>query len=152
MTSDVVRPTVVIDRHDRYPIHLLIAPFAIACLVGTLLTDIAYSSTANLMWARFSTWLVSAGAILAVLTAIAGLVDIFARRTRHRSASIWPYVIGTVVILILAILNMLMHTRDAWTSVVPWGLTLSVITAVVIALTAWLGWSVVYRDRVGVAP
>ena len=149
MTSNVVRSTVVIDR---YPIHPMIACFAIACFVGTLLTDFAYWLTANVMWAKFSTWLVSAGVILALLTVIAGAVDILANRIVRRSGSIWLYVIGNVVILILAILNMLVHTRDAWTSVVPWGLVLSAITVVLILLTGWLGWAIVYRNRVGVAP
>jgi uncharacterized membrane protein len=56
------------------------------------------------------------------------------------------------VILILAILNMLIHTRDAWTSVVPWGLALSALTVLAILITGWLRWSMFYRERVGVAP
>jgi uncharacterized membrane protein len=149
MATEVIRSTAVIQRH---PIHPLIAPFAIACLVGTLLTDIAYWSTANVMWARFSTWLISAGVILAGLTAIAGIIDIFSDRVIRTRASIWPYVIGNLVILILAILNMLIHTRDAWTSVVPWGLALSALTVLAILITGWLRWSMFYRERVGVAP
>ena len=103
----------------RHPIHPMLVPFPIACLVGMLLTDMAYWATANVMWVKFSTWLVSAGVILAVLTAIAGVIDIFSDRIVRTRASLWPYVIGNLVILILAILNMLIHTRDAWTSVVP---------------------------------
>jgi uncharacterized membrane protein len=38
--------------------------------------------------------------------------------------------------LILATFNLLVHTRDAWTSVVPWGVGLS--ASVVILLVA--GW------------
>jgi len=146
MAAEALHPTVTIDRH---PIHPMLAPFAIACLVGVLLTDIAYWATANLMWAKFSTWLVSAGVILAVLTAIAGLVDIFSDRIIHPRGSIWPYVIGNVVILILAILNMLIHTRDAWTSVVPCGLTLSAVTVPLILITGWLGWRMFYFERAG---
>ena len=137
---------------QRHPIHPSLVPFPIACLVGTLLTDIAYWATANVMWVKFSTWLVSAGVILAILTAIAGMIDIFNDRIVRTRASLWPYVIGTLVILILAILNMLFHTRDAWTAVVPWGLVLSALTVLAILVIGCLRWSMFYRDRVGVAP
>jgi uncharacterized membrane protein len=38
------------------------------------------------------------------------------------------------------------HTRDAWTSVVPWGLTLSAATVIVLLFTTFIGWSMLYRD------
>ena len=53
--------------------------------------------------------------------------------------------------LILATVNVLIHTRDAWTSVWPTGLILSVITVLILPVTGWLGWAMVYRHGVGVA-
>lgn len=32
------------------PIHPMLVPFPIACFVGTLITDIAYACTHNLLW------------------------------------------------------------------------------------------------------
>ena len=49
-------------------------------------------------------------------------------------------------------LNMLVHSRDAWTSVVPTGLILSALVVLILLFTGWLGWTMVYRHRVGVAP
>jgi uncharacterized membrane protein len=46
---------------------------------------------------------------------------------------------------------MFVHSRDAWTSVVPTGLILSAATVVILMITAWLGGSLVYRYGVGVA-
>ena len=40
--------------------------------------------------------------------------------------------IGNVVALVLAIVNMFVHSRDAWTSVVPTGLILSAATVVIL--------------------
>jgi Predicted membrane protein (DUF2231) len=45
----------------KHPIHPMLVPFPIVCFVGTLVTDIAYASTAEIMWADFSAWLVSIG-------------------------------------------------------------------------------------------
>jgi uncharacterized membrane protein len=36
---------------------------AAACFFGTLVTDVAYWRTANVVWADFSDWLVTAGVI-----------------------------------------------------------------------------------------
>jgi uncharacterized membrane protein len=43
------------------------------------------------------------------------------------------------------------HTRDAWSSVVPTGLILSIIVVLILPITGWLGWSMVYRHGVGAA-
>jgi uncharacterized membrane protein len=63
----------------------------------------------------------------------------------------WWHAIGNAVVLVLATVNMFVHSRDAWTSVVPWGLILSGLTVLILLFTGWLGWSMVYRYRVGVA-
>jgi uncharacterized membrane protein len=55
------------------------------------------------------------------------------------------------VVLVLATLNMLVHTRDAWTSVVPWGLILSIAVVLILLFTGWMGWAMVYRHGVAVA-
>ena len=118
----------------RHPIHPMLVPFPIACLVGTLLSDIAYSLTANVMWARFSTWLITIGVILGIVAAVAGAIDFVGNRMIRAQSAAWPHAIGNAVVLILAILNMLIHARDAWTSVVPWGLALSAIIVLILFL------------------
>ena len=134
-----------------HPIHPMLVPFPIACFVGTLLTDIAYWRTAQMMWADFSAWLVTVGVIMGILAAIAGLIDFLGDRLIRAQAPAWPHVIGNLVALVLAIVNMLVHTRDAWTSVVPWGLILSAVVVLILLFTGWMGWAMVYRHHVGVA-
>ena len=149
MTSEALRPTAAIARH---PIHPMLVPFPIACFVGTLLADIAYWYTANIMWADFASWLVSAGVILGIFAAIAGAVEFFSNRMIRAQSPAWPHAIGNVVVMVLAIINMMIHTHDGWTAVVPWGLALSAIIVVILLFTGWLGGSLVYRHGVGVAP
>jgi uncharacterized membrane protein len=133
------------------PIHSMLVSVPITCFVGTLLTDIAYWRTAEMMWADFSAWLVTAGVILAYLAAVAGLIDFLGNRRVRAQGPAWPHAIGNLVVLVLATLNMLIHTRDGWTSVVPWGLVLSAAVVLVLLFTGWMGWSMVYRHGVGVA-
>ncbi len=148
MSDDSLRPA---SRIVRRPLHPTVALFPVACFGGTLLTDLAYWRTADMMWADFSAWLVSAGVILAYLAVIVGLVDLLSGRFVGLRALAWRYVIGNLLVLVLATLNMLVHTRDAWTSVVPWGLALSVAVVVVLLFTVSTGWSMLYRRELGVA-
>jgi uncharacterized membrane protein len=136
---------------DRHPLHPFLVPFPIVCFAGTLLTDLAYWRTADMLWADFSTWLVTVGVIMGYLAAIAGLIDFLRNRLIRFLPPTWPHVIGNVVLLALATLNMLVHTHDAWTSVVPWGLVLSAAVVLVMLFTGWMGFSMVHRYAVGVA-
>jgi uncharacterized membrane protein len=130
----------------------MLVPFPIVCFVGTLLTDLAYWRTAEMTWADFSAWLVTIGTIMGFLAAIAGLIDFLGNRFVRNQPPAWPHAIGNVVVMVLATLNMLVHTRDAWTSVVPWGLILSGAVVVLLLFTGWMGGSLVHRYRVGVIP
>lgn len=90
-----------------------------------------------MMWADFSDWLLTVGVIVGYATVVVALIETFAIRSPLRGAT-WRYAIGNVVALILATFNMLVHTRDAWTSVVPWGLVLSAAIVLVLILTGWM--------------
>jgi uncharacterized membrane protein len=128
----------------------MLVPFPIVCFVGTLLTDLAYWRTAEMMWADFSAWLVTVGVIMGFLAAIAGLIDFLGNRSIRAQPPAWPHVIGNALVLALATFNMLIHSRDAWTSVVPVGLILSAVVVLLLSFTGWMGWSLVHRYGVGV--
>ena len=143
----VLRPTAQVAKH---PIHPMLVPIPIVCFIGALVTDIAYAFTAEMMFADFSAWLLLVGIVFGVLAAIAGLIDFIGNRAIRQRPPAWPHLIGNLAVLILAFFNNLIHTRDAWTSVVPVGLVLSIITVIILPVTGWLGWEMVYRHRVGV--
>jgi uncharacterized membrane protein len=134
----------------KHPIHPMLVPFPIACFVGALATDITYSVTAQMMWADFSAWLLVVGLIMGVLAAVAGLTDFLSNRLIRAQTPAWPHMLGNMLVLVLSFFNALVHTRDAWTSIVPTGLILSVIVVLILPVTGWLGWSMVYRHGVGV--
>jgi uncharacterized membrane protein len=128
----------------------MLVPFPIVCFTLALATDIIYWRTSNLMWAEFSAWLLFAGIVFGVLAAFFGMIDFFARREVRAQRPAWPHAIGNVVVLVLAFFNNLVHAADGWTSVVPWGLTLSALTVLIMLVTGWLGASLVHVHGVGV--
>ncbi len=49
------------------------------------------------------------------------------------------YTLGNLAVFILALFNAFVHSRDAWTSVVPTGPTLLIVAVVVTVINAVLG-------------
>jgi uncharacterized membrane protein len=148
MPTDNPRSTASIEGH---PLHAMLVPFPLVCFVGAFVTDIAYLATLDVMWERFSIWLITVGLVMAGFAVIAGLIDfIFSRRARALRPS-WFHVLGAIVVLVLSVLNAFVHSRDGYTAVVPQGIILSGIVVILLLFTSWMGWGMVYRHRVGVS-
>jgi uncharacterized membrane protein len=101
-------------------------------------------------WAVMSTWLLTVGLIVAVFAVIAGFIDFLGDRRIRDLHAVWIHAIGNAIALVLSIFNVLVHSRDGYTSVVPTGLVLSALVVLILLVTGWQGWSMVYRHRVGV--
>jgi uncharacterized membrane protein len=132
------------------PLHAMLVPIPIVCFVATLITDIVYSRTAAMLWADMSAWLLLVALIVSLFAAPAGMIDFFGDSHIRELRAAWIHGLGNVTALILSIFNCLIHTRDAYTSVVPTGLILSTLVVVILLVTGWNGWALVYRHGVGV--
>ena len=116
------------------PIHKMAASFSAAYFVGALVTDLVYWQMPDVMWERFSIWLIAAGLIMAGLAVVAYVIDLLAGRQIDRPA--WPRVVGYGLAVLLSLLNAFVHSRDGYTAVVPTGLVLSGLVVAVLILTA----------------
>ena len=122
------------SRPRGRPIHRTLVSFSIAYFAAALATDLAYWQMPDVMWERFSIWLIAAGLIMAGLAIIAYVIDLAGGRRIDRPA--WPRAIGYAIAVLLALTNAFVHSRDGYTAVVPTGLMLSGIVVVVLVLTA----------------
>jgi uncharacterized membrane protein len=147
MPSTNPRSTVSVLGH---PLHVMLVPIPVVCFVATLVTDIIYWRTAAMLWADFSAWLLAIGVIASVLAAVAGAIDLLGDRRIRELRAAWIHGLGNIAVIILSIFNALIHTRDAFTSVVPSGLILSALAVAILLVTGWNGWTMVYRHGVGV--
>lgn len=117
----------------RYPISAMIVPVPVVCFVGALITDLAYrGSGGTLLWVNFSSWLIAAGLVFGAIAAVVLLVDVF------RGAAGWPAFALLLAAWIVEFINSLVHARDGWTAVVPTGLILSIVGAVLVLIAGWL--------------
>ena len=128
----------------------MLVPFPITCFIGALLTDLAYLASANIMWSNFSIWLITVGLVMGSLAALTGIIDYAGDRRVRTARPATPHMILNIGVFVIELFNAFVHSRDGWTSVVPTGLTLSVVSVMLLAASAWLGGSLVYKHRVGV--
>jgi uncharacterized membrane protein len=135
-------------RRRRQPIHRMLVSFSAAYFTGALVTDIVYWRMPDVMWERFSIWLITAGLIMAGLAVIAYLIDLASRSRIDRPA--WPRAIGYAIAVLLALTNAFVHSRDGYTAVVPTGLMLSALVVIALALTALVARALTNRRPFGV--
>jgi uncharacterized membrane protein len=129
------------------PMHKIPVSFSAAYFAGALITDLVYWQIPDVLWERFSIWLIAAGLIMAGLAIIAYAIDLAGGRQIDRP--VWPRVIGYALAVLLSLMNAFIHSRDGYTAVVPTGLMLSGLVIVVLLLTSWASAALANRPRVG---
>jgi uncharacterized membrane protein len=129
------------------PMHKIPVSFSAAYFAGALITDLVYWQIPDVLWERFSIWLIAAGLIMAGLATIAYAIDLAGGRQIDRP--VWPRVIGYALAVLLSLMNAFIHSRDGYTAVVPTGLMLSGLVIVVLLLTSWASAALANRPRVG---
>src|SRR6266404_6535104 len=91
------------------PIHKILVSFSAAYFAGALVTDLVYWQTPDVMWERFSIWLITAGLIMAGLATVAYVIDLAARRRIDRPTL--PRAIGYAITVLLALTNAFVPSR-----------------------------------------
>lgn len=134
-------------RPRSRPLHNMPVSFSAAYFTAALVTDLVYCQIPDVLWERFSIWLITAGLVMAGLAAIAYVIDLAGGIEVDRPA--WPRVAGYALAVVLSLFNAFIHSRDGYTAVVPTGLMLSGLVIVVLLLTAWVGTALANRYRVG---
>jgi uncharacterized membrane protein len=125
-------------------IHSMLVPFPVAYFAAALVTDLAYWRTDEVMWERFSVWLIAGGLVMAALVAIATVIDLALGRQKPA----WLRALGYTVAVLLSLLNVFVHSRDGYTAVVPAGLTLSaIVVAILLLFATFATWSLTTRRR-----
>ena len=129
------------------PIHKTLVSFSAAYFVGALITDFVYWRMPDVMWERFSIWLITVGLLAAGLAVIAYAIDLATGRQIDRPA--WPRVVGYALAVVLSVFNAFVHSRDGYTAVVPTGLMLSGLVVAVVIVTAGIASALSNHLRVG---
>jgi len=127
----------VASRYWERPVYRPLRALATSCVILAFVTDAIYIVTANIIWVDSSDWLLFGAAGFGVLALIVGLIEAVARRRHSLLRAPAVSAVLDIVVLVVVIADNLVHSRDGWTSVVPWGIALSALAAFVLILSEW---------------
>lgn len=111
-------------------------------LIAAFISDVLYWQSLLFQWNNFSAWLLTAGLILAAIAAIALAIDLVLKRVRQIA---WLRLAGLTAAVLLSLLNVFVHSRDAYTAVVPEGILLSAAVTIILFTVGLGGWSLECR-------
>ena len=135
-----------------HPLHPMMIHFPVAALLGLVASDLAFLWTLDVFWWRAGLWLSGIGAFGGWIASAAGLVDLLTVEQIRRKITAWCHALLAVMMLSLASLNWLLRfSTEPDDPHILWGLCLSLLTAGLIALAAFLGGRLVYEHAVAVA-
>ncbi|NMH59387.1 DUF2231 domain-containing protein [Alteromonas ponticola] len=134
-----------------HPLHPALIHFPVALLLLLVVTDICYIFTYDPFWGKAGFYLSTTGLLFGVLGSIPGAIDVFSVKRIRRIVSAWAHGLLAIMSLSLATLNVMLRLGDDPAhQIMPWGLYVSLLTAVMINITGSLGAQLVYEYGIGV--
>jgi len=119
-----------INAHAPGRWHAFLLAAAFPLFLGALLSDHAYSTSYELQWSNFASWLVAGGMVFLGLALLFAIVDLI------RGKRSLLYFVLVLTGFVLGFINALVHARDAY-AVMPTGLVLSLLGLMLVGAATW---------------
>jgi len=139
----------IIHGRTRALLHRGLIGAAGVLQIAAFCTDYTYYTTALWQWANFSAWLITAALIVTLVAVILLLADFATGRACRLNTG--SFILVTAATL-LSLVNAFVHSRDAWTSVVPQGILLSAVSTILLVIAGARGWSLAMSRATGDRP
>jgi uncharacterized membrane protein len=127
-----------IYRRAIHPVHAFLLAAAVPLFLGALLSDLAYSSSYEVQWTNFASWLIVGGLVFTGFALVWALIELL--RADNRSGGLLIYFSLLLATFVLGFVNALVHAKDVWAAM-PMGLVLSAIVAALAIVATWIGFS-----------
>ena len=146
-----------LDRHSTdsavavvgHPIHAMLVHFPIAFVIATLGADLLFWYSADPFWVRAGLWAAGFAFLSGVAASAVGTAELLlVKGIRIRVAS-WTHAVAAMTLLAIAGANWGLRLV-APEVVLPHGLALSVLAAVVTGLAGWHGGKLVFDHGIGI--
>jgi uncharacterized membrane protein len=121
-----------------HPLHAALLAAMVPLYLGAFLSDWAYARTYQIQWSNFAAWLIAGAMVFTGLSLLWAVVDLVRSARRRGRPLVYPLLLAAI--FVLGLLDSFIHTRDAW-GVMPEGLILSAVLAVLAIATTWIGFS-----------
>lgn len=146
LAGDHPRSTAKIGGH---PIHPMLIPFPITCLVGAFVSDLLFLYFGGAGFANASKWLLAFGILTALVAATFGLIDFMGDDRIRRMGHALQHMIANVAAVVVAIVNLAIRLGDDTAQVGSLGIFLSGATVLILIFSGWRGGDLVYKHGVG---
>jgi uncharacterized membrane protein len=134
-------PAVVAFRERLNPLRGILMAFPIALFSSAVISDIAYLKSAQMQWSNFSAWLIVGAQVFGGVAGVWAIIDLaLSWRTPARRAAV-IHVVALALAWIVGLINAFKHSQDAWSSVGAFGLTLSILSTVLVLVAGWIVYS-----------
>ena len=127
------------SRPLSHPVHIVLLVSTLPLCLGALICDWAYSTTYQVQWVNFASWLI-AGALVFLGAALVWTVIDALRSDAPRGRAKWVFVGLIGMTFLVGFINALVHAKEAGATM-PAGLVLSVITLILAAASIWHGFA-----------
>jgi uncharacterized membrane protein len=136
----------------KHPIHPMLIVFPIGLWVFSLVCDLIYhGGSYNPFWKQMAFYTMAGGVIGALLAAIPGFIDFLSIRDRRTRQIATVHMVLNLIVVVLFIFNLGMrYSVAADPDSQLFGTILSVSGIFLMAISGWLGGSLVYIHHVGV--
>jgi uncharacterized membrane protein len=106
--------------------------------LGGLLSDLAYSSSYQIQWTNFASWLIVGGLVFSGFALLWSIIELI--RADRRRGQFLVFTLLLFATWVVGFFNSLTHAKDAWAAM-PMGLILSVIVVLLACASTWLGFA-----------
>ena len=131
-----------------HPLHAMMVHFPIVLGMATLAADLFYWWGGDPFWARAAVWAIGVAFLAGVAAGLVGLAELLLVRGIRLRGSGWAH--GVAAVMLISVLGMnwgLRLTRPE--EVLPLGLALSGLGAVLVGFAGWHGGKLIYHHGVG---
>jgi len=136
----------------KHPIHPMLVVFPIGLWIFSLICDVIYhAGNQNLFWKGVAFYTMLGGVIGALLAAIPGFIDYLSLRERRTKKIATTHMVLNLVVVALFLFNLGIRYNAGIENEI-FGVFLSIAGIVILAVSGWLGGSLVYVHGVAVTP
>lgn len=134
-----------------HPIHPILIPIPIGLWVFSLVSDLIFAAgLGGPVWNDVAFYTMAGGIVGALLAAVPGLVDLLSLEdAKAKRVGVAHMTINLVVVGLYAV-NLWLRLDSAPGALLPVGL--SVVAALLLGVSGWLGGELVFKHAVGVEP
>ncbi len=131
-----------------HPLHAMMVHFPIVLGFATLAADLFFWWGGDPFWARAGVWAIGVGFLAGVAAGLVGLAELLLVRGIRLRGSGWAH--GVAAVMLISVLGMNWGLRlNRPEDVLPLGLGLSALGAVLIGFAGWHGGKLIYHHGIG---